>query len=283
MWVMAMTDITVACTNDLSPITKSLPPDTRHLTPNTRFIACIVAYDGTDFCGSQRQQNGRSVQGELERALLEVLKHPVTVILAGRTDAGVHALGQCCRFETTNRIPAERVPLALNRVLDRAVRVSAGREVDERFHPRFSATSRIYRYWIENAGVSNPMLRRIAATIRDRLDVNAMRDVSQAVVGKHDFAAWQSAGSPTPTTVRTIKRIEIRRRRNAFGSSLIEVEIEADAFLYQMVRNIVGALIEAGKKELTFEDMRRLTEGRDRTKCPPPAPPQGLCLTQVNY
>jgi tRNA pseudouridine38-40 synthase len=127
------------------------------------------------------------------------------------------------------------------------------------------------------------MLRRIAASVRDTLDVKLMREASAALIGRHDFAAWQSAGSPTPTTVRTVSKIDVRRRRDVFGSSLIELEIEADAFLYQMVRNIVGALIKAGQRELTFEDLNRLTEGRDRTKCPPPAPPQGLCLTQVKY
>jgi len=252
----------------LSARSTPAPPE-----PSLRYIACTVAYDGTDFCGSQRQKNGRSVQGELERALEAVLKQPMSVILAGRTDAGVHALGQCCRFATTNRIPAERVPNALNSVLDRAVRILDAREVDERFHPRFSAQSRTYRYWIENQVPNNPLLRHIAASVREKLDVAAMREASGALIGRHDFAAWQSAGSPTPTTVRTVKQIEVRRRRDVYGSSLIEVEIEADAFLYQMVRNIVGALIEAGRNKLTSEDMRRLTAGRDRTKCPPPAPP----------
>jgi tRNA pseudouridine38-40 synthase len=248
-----------------------------------RHIAFLVSYDGGAFSGSQRQTNGRSVQGELERALEKVLKTPIKVSLAGRTDAGVHATGQVGRFSTENEsLPTQRVPLALNTVLDRAVRTRDAREVDETFHPRFSAKSRIYRYRIEQSKTGNPMLRTIAASIRDDLNIEAMREAARPLVQRLDFAAWQSAGSPAPTTVREVKRLEINLTE-AFDSSLIEIEIEADAFLYQMVRNIVGALIEAGRGQITGEDVRRLTAGLDRTKCPPPAPPQGLSLVQVNY
>jgi tRNA pseudouridine38-40 synthase len=248
-----------------------------------RHISFLVSYDGGEFCGSQRQVNGRSVQGELERALEKVLKTPINVSLAGRTDAGVHATGQVAKFSTENQsLPAQRVPLALNTVLDRAVRTRDAREVDETFHPRFSARSRIYRYRIEQSKTSNPMLRTIAASIRDDLNIESMREAARPLVQRLDFAAWQSAGSPAPTTVREVKRLEINVTE-AFDSQLIEIEIEADAFLYQMVRNIVGALIVAGRGQMTGEDVRRLTEGLDRTKCPPPAPPQGLCLVQVNY
>lgn len=248
-----------------------------------RHIAFLVSYDGGAFSGSQRQTNGRSVQGELERALEKVLKTPIKVSLAGRTDAGVHATGQVGKFSTENEsLPTQRVPLALNTVLDRAVRTRDAREVDETFHPRFSAKSRVYRYRIEQSKTGNPMLRTIAASIRDDLNIEAMREAARPLVQRLDFAAWQSAGSPAPTTVREVKRLEINLTE-AFDSSLIEIEIEADAFLYQMVRNIVGALIEAGRGQITGEDVRRLTAGLDRTKCPPPAPPQGLSLVQVNY
>ena len=248
-----------------------------------RHIAMRVAYDGSRFCGSQRQTNGPSVQGELERALQVVLKAEIPVALAGRTDAGVHATGQVAAFFTANQsLPVERVPLALNSVLDRAVRVREAWEADDAFHPRFSAKSRIYRYRIECGRTGNPLLRELAGLVPETLDETAMRRVSVEFLGKQDFAAWQSAGSPTSTTIREIKKLEFRRVL-AFESELLEVEIEADGFLYQMVRNIVGALIAAGRGQITGEDVRVLTAGRDRTKCPPPAPPQGLSLVQVNY
>ena len=232
------------------------------------------------------------MQGELESTLQSVLKQFAPVVLAGRTDAGVHATGQVFRFSTENAIPAERVALALNAKLPRDIRVSNTRLVDERFHPRFSATGRIYGYRIDDNALSNPLLRHYAGRVVGPLNVDAMRIASEALIGRMDFAAWQSAGSPTKTTVREVRRIEIARSSASastcgwlceWGAALIGIEIEADAFLYQMVRNLVGALIAAGRQELTKQDLQRLTQGRDRTQCPPPAPPQGLCLMQVNY
>jgi tRNA pseudouridine38-40 synthase len=250
--------------------------------PASRFIALTLAYDGTHFCGSQRQANGPSVQGELERALEVVLKVPATVSLAGRTDAGVHALGQVGRFATENQMPAEKFVLALNRVLEKSVRIFESREVDESFHPRFSAKSRVYRYWINNAAVANPSLRMATGHIVKPLAADAMRRATSEFLGSQDFAAWQSAGSPNGPTIREVMSLEVREV-TALGTELLEIEIEANAFLYQMVRNIVGALIKVGQGDLTAEDIRHLTADRDRTKCPPPAPPQGLCLVEVKY
>lgn len=247
-----------------------------------RFIALTLAYDGTHFCGSQRQNNGPSVQGELERALEVVLKTQTTVSLAGRTDAGVHALGQVGRFATENSMPTEKFVPALNRILEKSVRIFESREVDESFHPRFSAKSRVYRYWIGNCPVPSPLLRTIAGHVVKPLNAEAMQEATTAFIGSQDFAAWQSAGSPNGPTIRDVMRLEVRQSM-AFGTKLLEIEIEANAFLYQMVRNIVGALIKVGQGDLTADEIRHLTEERDRTKCPPPAPPQGLCLVEVKY
>jgi tRNA pseudouridine38-40 synthase len=261
-------------------------------TKSSRFIAGVVAYDGSAFSGSQRQNNGRSVQGDLEGVLREVLKHEAPISLAGRTDAGVHATGQVFRFATSNRIPAERVALALNAKLQRDIRVLWARELSEEFHPRFSATGRVYRYHLADGEQENPLLRNIAGRSRERLDVEAMKVAARPLIGRQDFAAWQSAGSPTSSSVREVRRIEITRAASTWESSpfapastcgLIVIEIEADGFLYQMVRNIVGALMAAGRGELDEAGVKRLTLEGDRRKCPPPAPPQGLCLVQVKY
>lgn len=249
----------------------------------SRFIAFRVAYDGTDFHGSQRQTNGRSIQGELENALVKVLKVETTVSLAGRTDAGVHATGQVGRFATENRIPAEKVPLALNAHLPRAVRVLAAREVEESFHPRFSATSRVYRYFIENARTANPMTNRFAGQVRESLKVELMREATSCFLGERDFAAFQSSGSPMGATVRRVLALQVEKKENPFGDDLVQIEIEANAFLYQMVRNIVGALMEVGRGVISRGDVEAMMAGLDRTKCPPPAPPQGLCLIAVKY
>lgn len=254
--------------------------------PEQRHIAAVIAYDGTKLCGSQLQANGRTVQGDVEEALRVVLKHDARATLAGRTDAGVHASGQVFAFSTSNRIPAERVPLALNAKLGHDIRVLRASEVSADFHPRFSATGRVYRYHIADGGGENPLLRNIVGRVREVLDVEAMRAASRALIGRQDFAAWQSAGSPAPTTVREVRRIEIRRTASTWASQdrdLLVVEIEADAFLYQMVRNIVGALIGAGRGKLEQGDIVRLTAGKDRRLCPPPASPMGLSLVQVKY
>jgi tRNA pseudouridine38-40 synthase len=203
--------------------------------------------------------------------------------MAGRTDAGVHALGQCFRFATESTLPVERVALALNANLDKSVRVWEAREVDESFHPRYSALSRTYRYWIENASPGNVLLAHAAACCREPLDLVAMQQAAAGFVGRHDFAAFQSAGSPAPTTVRCVKRLQLRRIPDVLGSPLIEVEIEADAFLYRMVRNIVGTLMAIGKGELEPSKVMALLQSKDRKVCPPPAPPQGLCLVDVKY
>ena len=247
-----------------------------------RYIAFRVAYEGGGFCGSQRQNNGRSVQGELERALEIVLKQPVTVSLAGRTDAGVHAVGQVGKFATENRVPTERVPLALNRKLDKAVRVTQAWDVNERWHPRFSARSREYRYTFDCGEFANPLLRGVAGHSREVLNVATMRRGTELFAGTHDFAAWQSAGSPNGPTTRTMLRMEVEEGA-AFGSPLGIVTLEANAFLYGMARNITGALWQIGRGELDEAQLQAMHEGLDRTKCPAPAPPQGLCLTEVNY
>lgn len=248
-----------------------------------RFIACICSYDGAEYQGSQRQQSGFGVQEEIERALETVFKHPAPVVMAGRTDAGVHAQGQCFRFSTESRIPAERVPLALNGVLKRSVRVLRAWEVDESFHPQFSARSRVYRYWIECDKIGNVLLRGLTARSQSTLDLEKMRAAAETFVGRKDFAAWQSAGSPKKSTVREVYRLEISERFDIFGSHLIEVEIEANGFLYKMVRNIVGALLKVGQGRLTVEEVLALTAKKDRTLCPPPAQAQGLCLIEVKY
>ncbi len=254
--------------------------------PPERNIAAVIAYDGTNLCGSQLQANGRTVQGDVEEVLRVVLKHQARATLAGRTDAGVHATGQVLAFKTRNRIPAERVPLALNAKLRRDIRILRASEVSADFHPRFSATGRVYRYHIADGGGDNPLLRNIVGRVREVMDVEAMREASKALIGRQDFVAWQSAGSPSPTTVRHVRRIDVLRAASTWALSdheLIVIEIEADAFLYQMVRNIVGALIGAGRGELSRAEIQKLSEGRDRTKCPPPAPPMGLSLVQVKY
>ncbi|HVF84416.1 MAG TPA: tRNA pseudouridine(38-40) synthase TruA [Abditibacteriaceae bacterium] len=250
----------------------------------SRSIAFVVAYDGTDFCGSQRQTNGRSVQGDLEAALSVIFKTPVEVSMSSRTDGGVHATGNVGRFFTNHPILAQNIPFALNQVLERDVRVKSAWETDENFHPRHSARVRTYRYTIDNLAIENPLMRRFVGRVRGALDVEAMQSVCPSFVGVCDFASWQNAGSPpTGGTVRNMTQLEVAPRQDVFGSDVIDITMSANAFLYQMVRNVVGTLIEAGRGKLSAQDVVRLMDAKDRTLCPPPAPSQGLCLTHISF
>lgn len=249
-----------------------------------RSIAFIVAYDGTDFCGSQRQTNGRSVQGELETAFSGIFKTSIEVSMSSRTDAGVHATGQVARFFTEHAILAQNVPFALNRVLDKDVRVTKAWETDAVFHPRHSARVRTYRYTIDNSVIENPLTRRYVGRVRGALSVEAMQSVCSSFVGVRDFAAWQNAGSPpTGGTVRNMTQLEVASRADGFGAEVIDITISANGFLYQMVRNIVGTLIEVGRGKLNAQDIADLMESKDRTLCPSPSPSQGLCLTHISF
>lgn len=243
-----------------------------------RHIRILVEYDGTDYAGFQRQTNAPTIQAELERALQQCLKQKTVVIPAGRTDAGVHATGQVCKFRMTSRIPVDRIPLALNRLLSDAIVVRSAREVSERFHPRFDATSRVYRYTIDNQAIRSALRRRYAHHVARRLDVHSMQRAARALVGTHDFASFQASGSEMGGTVREISRVECARR-----GGLVAITIEANAFLYQMVRNIVGTLIEIGLGERGADEMPDILAARNRRAAGPTAPAHGLCLLRVKY
>lgn len=243
-----------------------------------RHIRILVEYDGTDYAGFQRQANAPTIQAALERALEQCLEQKTVVIPAGRTDSGVHAVGQVCKFRTTGRIPVDRIPLALNRLLPEAIVVKHAREVSEKFHPRFDATSRVYRYTIDNQPIRSALLRRYAYHVPRPLEVAAMQRAARALVGTHDFASFQARGSEMGGTVRDLLSLECGKR-----GTRITITVEANAFLYQMVRNIVGTLIQVGLRARPPAEMAAILAARDRQAAGPTAPPQGLCLVRVKY
>ncbi len=237
-----------------------------------------VEYDGTDFAGFQLQLNQRTVQGDLEDALLKLTKKMVRVHGAGRTDSGVHAVGQVISFKSDTSIPVDRISFAMNSVMKPDVRVLSAKETDERFHARFSAVSRAYLYLILNRPEPTALWRRYALHFARSLDIAPMREVSNSILGTHDFSSWANSIKEANGTVRTVRQFHIRRVHD-----FVIVHIEANGFLHGMVRNLVGALLEVGAGKRTPEDIERITACKDRRSAGPCAPAHGLCLVKVKY
>ena len=243
-----------------------------------RNYRATVEYDGTDFAGFQLQLNQRTVQGDLEEALFRLTKDMVRVHGAGRTDSGVHAIGQVISFKSDTSIPKERISFAMNSVLKPDVRVLSAEETDERFHARFSAVSRTYLYLILNRPEPTAVWRRYALHCANPLDIGSMREVENSIIGTHDFSSWANSIKEANGTVRTVRQFHIRRVHE-----FVLVHIEANGFLHGMVRNLVGALLEVGAGKRTPEDIERITACKDRRCAGPCAPAYGLCLVKVKY
>ncbi len=237
----------------------------------------IVAYDGTRLHGFQRQANAGSVQGELERAIARVCGEAATVVGAGRTDAGVHASGQVVAFEMNWRHPLDALERALNSALPEDVAVSEVRQAEPDFHPRFSARSRVYEYRIAVGPARQPLLRLYHWQIALPLDLESMRQASRALVGEHDFAAFGTA----PRGDGTVR--QVMRADWAVEGPIYRFTIEANAFLFRMVRRIVATLARAGTGQLAAADVADLLAGRDPRRVMGAAPARGLCLVKVNY
>ncbi|MBI5650082.1 MAG: tRNA pseudouridine(38-40) synthase TruA [Chloroflexi bacterium] len=240
-------------------------------------VLAIVEYDGTEFAGFQIQRRGRTVQGELERALHKITGAKIRVIGAGRTDTGVHAIGQGAHFDTTWDRPLEILQRALNAVLPNDIAIRSLNQVAADFSARYRATSRVYRYTILNAAIRSPLAQRYALLIAEPLDASAMNDAAQELNGEKDFGAF---GTPprgdTHSAVRKMLRAEVKR-----DGALIHIELKANAFLYRMVRRIVGTLILVGKGALSRAEFRAVLEKQRRAG--QTVPPHGLCLVAVRY
>jgi len=248
-----------------------------------RRVRAVIAYDGTDYSGFQRQANAPTVQGALEAALAQVTQQAAagdkrpTVLAAGRTDAGVHAAGQVIAFDTAWRHELSDLWRALNAVLPDDIAVLKMEQAAADFHPRYDARSRHYRYTVYNAPVRSPLARRYGLHVPAPLDVAPMQRAAQALVGEHDFAAF---GRPWrgQCTVRRVLTAEWSGE-----PTCLTFDIEANAFLYRMVRSIVGTLLQVGRGDVSLEQFEAVLASRDRSQAGPPVAPCGLCLMQVKY
>ncbi|MGE5591007.1 MAG: tRNA pseudouridine(38-40) synthase TruA [Bacillota bacterium] len=254
--------------------------------PNvSRNVRLVVQYDGTDLHGFQRQKGDLSVQEALERAIRQVTGEEALLAAAGRTDAGVHALGQVVTFRTAARLPLERLPWALNAHLPSSIVVQSAAEVPPDFHARFSAHAKTYRYAIQNSRFPVPLAARYAYLWREPLDVEAMGRAARHLVGRHDFAAFRATGSSARTTVRTVLdcRVEAEPLEGTDGGRLVAVWITADGFLYNMVRIMAGTLLEVGAGRRAPDDLPAILASRQRSRAGKTLPPHGLCLVRVDY
>lgn len=236
-------------------------------------VKLSVAYDGTNYCGSQVQPNGRTIEGELNRTLSELLQEEITVIGASRTDAGVHALDFIVVFDTTARIPAEKISYALNQRLSKDIRIQHSEEVEADFHPRHCDSKKTYEYRILNREFPLPTKRLYTCFTYVPLDVTRMQQAAQYLIGTHDFKSFCSVQAVAETTVRLIYDVSVVRQDEE-----IIIRVTGAGFLYNMVRIIAGTLMEVGKGSYPPERVLDILEACDRTKAGPTAPACGLTL-----
>lgn len=246
----------------------------------TRTIRMTLAYHGGGFHGWQRQPGYRTVQEEVEQTVIRIIRHPTSVMGASRTDAGVHALGQVASFRTDGPIPLRGLQNAIAHHLPDDIALVQIQEAGASFHPSRDARGKLYRYRIFSA-VERPVSRQrsgVAWHVWYALDTARMQAAAAKMIGRHDFAGFQSAGNPRASTVRTVRRVHVRRR---FDEVLIDVE--GDGFLYNQVRNMVGTLYEIGRGHWPVERVDEILVTSDRRLAGPTAPPEGLCLQWVKY
>ena len=241
-------------------------------------IAIHISYDGTEYHGFQRQKNGMTVQQRVEEAISAVTGENVTITGCSRTDAGVHAMDYVCNFKTKSRIPPDKFPFALNTMLPENIRCFKGEAVNDDFHARFSALSKIYSYKIYNAPHANAMFSRYACHYPVKLDVSRMQLAAKDFIGKKDFSAFMATGGQQKTTVKEIYSLDVEK-----NDDLIEIKIHANSYLYNMVRIIAGTLMYVGCGKLNAEDIKDIIESCDRRRAGITAQPQGLCLEKVFY
>jgi tRNA pseudouridine38-40 synthase len=249
-----------------------------------RSIKLTLAYDGTAYSGWQIQPGKPTVQGALEAALAKITGRPVRTLASGRTDAGVHALGQVVGFQTDSHLTVDVLLRALNAELPNDVAALDAADVPDGFHPIRDALGKRYRYVIHDGPAPDVFRRAYCWHYRRRLDDEAMHQAAQVILGRHDFSSFESAGAPRASSVRTIREISVRREGRAGGSrDFIATEVEADGFLYNMVRAIVGTLVEVGRGARDVAWVKKALDAADRAVAGPTAPPQGLFLVGVEY
>ena len=244
-----------------------------------RNIKLTIEYDGKEFNGWQKQPNKLNIQGEIERAISSITQEEnIELIASGRTDAGVHSLGQVANFKTNSKLPIEKIAIAINSQVKKSIRIVGAEEVEERFHSRYNCKQKTYRYVINNSEYGSAVFRNFEYHMPIKLDVEKMKQAVVYFVGQHDFAAFKSSGTSSKSSVRTIYQAEVKRENDR-----IIIELTGNGFLYNMVRIISGTLVEVGLGKISPNDIPQIIENKDRTKAGKTLPPHGLFLVEVKY
>ena len=244
-----------------------------------RNIQLFIEYDGTHYLGWQVQAKGPTLQGTIEEKIALITREKVNLIGSGRTDAGVHAIAQVAHFKTQTKMDAHSIQKALNSLLPTDIVIKHVEEVQEDFHARKRAKSKVYEYRILNQNFRSVFNRNYAWHIPQELNLREMKIATQYLIGEHDFSSFRSVGTPTKTAVRKVIRADWKRERNG----LIRFEIEANGFLKQMVRAIIGTFVEVGKGRISPDEFKQIITSKDRKKAGPTAPAHGLFLKEVKY
>ncbi|MFC1993226.1 tRNA pseudouridine(38-40) synthase TruA [Chloroflexota bacterium] len=264
--------------DDLSPSTLS-EGEQRGLINNLTRIVLVLEYDGTHYHGFQLQTNAPTIQGEMEEALQKLTGEKIRVAAASRTDTGVHAKGQVVSFKTKSSLPPQTFTSGLNYYLPKDIAVKTAHIADDSFNVRRSATSREYNYYILNSSTRSPMGEGFACLVSGNLDIEAMNQPCQLLVGRHDFASFATCiGGELKSTVRVVHRAEVNQ-----DEELIVFNMEASSFLPHQVRNTVGALLRVGMGKMSIDEFKNVLEAKEPGMAWPTAPACGLCLMRVNY
>lgn len=244
-----------------------------------RNIKLVIEYDGRGFNGWQKQPNKLNIQGEIENAIFQITGEKVDLIASGRTDAGVHSLGQTANFKTNSNIPIEKMAIAINSKLKRSIRIQNAEEVEERFHSRYSVKSKRYRYTINNSEFGSAIYRDMEYHFPIKLDIDKMKKAAKYFEGEHDFKAFKASGTSSKSSVRKIYKAEVIKAEN----NRIYIELTGNGFLYNMVRIIAGTLVYVGTGKILPEEIPEIIEAGERIRAGKTLPPNGLCLMEVIY
>lgn len=241
-------------------------------------IKLVLEYDGSNYLGWQKQNNGNTIQQTVEKAIYKLTKEEVDLIGCSRTDSKVHAREYVCNFKTNSTVPPEKFREALNYYLPEDIVILKSQLVDENFHSRYDSIGKMYCYTIINSEVPSAIQRNFSYHFKKKLNITDMVEGSKLLIGNYDFAAFRNVGSSVKTTIRTIHDIKIEK-----DEEKIYIYISADGFLYNMARIIVGTLLEVGQGSKSVADVKKILESKDRKNAGKSAPPQGLALVKVYY